>query len=131
MRIKSFVRGAVVTGAVLLMIGSSSFAGTTLKKYYTNVGRFNGSGYSEYQSKTYSGEDGVLYSNAVGGNYVVDVRMNANVGSGAWVRGVNDNRWYCLPSTGKQKEGTQVRLKFSNKITTPVTVEVVGKWASY
>lgn len=130
MKMKSFVKGAVVTGAVVLILGSCVFAGTTMQEYQTNVGWFNGSGYSKYQTKIYGGEDGFMYSNAVGGNYVVDVRMHAKVGSGAWVRGVNDNRYYCVPSTRKQKEGTQVRLKFSNKITTPVTVEVVGRWKS-
>lgn len=130
MLVRKVVKSVVVAGAILLMFGSCAFAGTTLERYSTTVGRFNGSGFTEYQTKTFTGEEGYLYSNAVGGNYVVDVRMvTSKKEKGPWVRDVDDNRSYCLP--GKTlRSGRNVRLELSNDITTPVRVQVAGKWKS-
>lgn len=130
MHARKVVKSVVVAGAILLVFGSCAFAGTTMEKYSTTVGRFNGSGFTEYQTKAFSGEDGYLYSNAVGGNYVVDVRMiSSKKEKGSWVRDVDDNRSYYLPAK-TLRSGRNVRLEFSNDITTPVRVQVAGKWKS-
>lgn len=132
MKQKRLIKVAVVTSAVLLLFGSSVYAGTTMKDYSTTVGRFNGSGYTSYQTKTYTNEKGKLYSNSVGGNYTVDVRMCSSTGKKAsWVRDVDDNTTYAIPTNKDSiKAGNSVRLEFSNDLTTPVRVQVEGKWMS-
>jgi hypothetical protein len=49
-------------------------------------------------------------------------------GSGDWVRNLGDSRnVYLYNKFGK---GTKVRTQFSNDLTTPVSVQVTGNWAS-
>jgi len=132
MKPKLFIKTAVITSAVVLLLGSSAYAGTTMEDYGTTVGRFNGSGFTSYQTKTYTSEKGFLYSNAVGGNYTVDVRMVSSARKKAkWVRDVDDNTHYSIPTNKDTiKKGNNVRLEFSNDLTTPVRVEVEGQWMS-
>lgn len=130
MAIKHLSKGVVTVGAVMLLLGSSVCAGTSMQKYSTTVGKFNGNGYTGYQTKACTKEDGYLYSNAVGGSYVVDVRMISNDTKAAWVRDVNDNRGYYIPGNENLKAGNEVRLQFSNDLLTPVDVQVEGEWKS-
>lgn len=132
MNSKGFIKAAVVTSAALLLFGSSVYAGTSMESYSTTVGKFNGSGYTSYQTKTYTIDKGELYSNAVGGNYNVDVRMCSSANKKAkWIRDVDDNTTYEIPTNSKEiKAGNNVRLEFSNDLTTPVKVQVEGKWKS-
>ena len=130
MVVKKMIKCAVVTSVVLLLLASCVFAGAAMEKYSTTVGRFSGLGYTGYQTKSYSREDGILYSNAVGGKYVVDVRMiSSRIIKDDWIKGVNDNRYYSIPS-GRHNAGNSVRLQFRNGILTPVNVQAEGKWKS-
>ena len=121
-----------ITGVVLMaaVIETASFAGTSYGKYNTVVGRFNGNGYSDYQTKVTAGADGYIKSESVGGNYVVDVRMQSSAGNGAWLRDLDDGTKAYLPGTSNQKKGCSVRAQFSNDWCTPVTVQVKGEWKS-
>lgn len=132
MRFKRLIKVAVLTSAVVLMFGSSVYAGTSMEKYSTTVGKFNGSAFSSYQTKTYTIDKGELYSNAVGGHYTVDVRMCSSAGKKArWIRDVDDNTTYEIPTNRNTiKAGNNVRLEFSNDLTTPVKVQVEGSWMS-
>ncbi len=132
MNLKRFIKTAIAISSVLLLFGSSVYAGTSMKPYDTTVGRFNGSGYTGYQTKTYTSDKGLLYSNSVGGNYTVDVRLVSSKGKTAkWVRDVDDNTYYSIPTNKDSiKAGNSVRLQFSNDITTPVAVQVAGEWES-
>ncbi|WP_372428921.1 hypothetical protein [Lysinibacillus fusiformis] len=103
-------------------------AGTDFKDYSTTVGAVNGSAYTDYQVKDTSKADGYLDSYNVGGNYKVDARMTASTGTGSWVR-IDDNMGYFIPNSITSGNST-TRMQFSNDVTTPVNVQVTGKWAS-
>lgn len=122
----------VAIGLLVLAFGSSTFAGTRYEGYTTVVGKVNGSGYSLNQEKKYTGQAGNLRSSSVGGKYVVDARMMLASGKskGAWIRNVNDGTNSALPATKAMTAGSLVKVQFSNDITTPVNVQVIGKWRS-
>lgn len=127
---KKFLRGITATSLAAVLFTATAFAGTSTTTYNTTVGKFNGSGYSGYQTKSISGANGWLYSTMVGGNYKVDVRMNSSSGNGSWLRNVTDGTSASLPGKSTQRAGSSIRLKFSNNVTTPVNVQVVGSWKS-
>ncbi|WP_026105185.1 hypothetical protein [Halalkalibacterium ligniniphilum] len=112
----------------LLAFGGAVQAGTSYSYYNTTVGKFNGSGYTGYQTKASSGTYGHLDSRSVGGSYVVDARMQASSGTGSWVRNVTDNDFRSLPNS--VPAGTSARVQFSNDLDTPVDVQVTGYWRS-
>lgn len=120
---------AVACGFVLALSGiSAAYAGGKLTDYNTTVSKFNGSGYSGYQTKSVSSKAGRLESKSVGGRYTVDARMNAASGTGPWVRRINDNDHRDLPNgVGAEKK---TRVQFSTNLTTRVNVQVSGKWKS-
>lgn len=113
-----------------MMMTSAAMAGTSYSKYNTTVGRFNGNGYTDYQTKATSGANGYIKSTKVGGDYVVDVRMNSSSGNGSWVRDLDDNDNRSLSGSAKMKKGCSVRAHFSNDWNTPVAVQVIGQWKS-
>lgn len=127
---KSLIKAGVIAGVVGVLLGSTAYAGTAKELYITIVGRFNGCGYSYNQTKAVGGKDGYIYSNTVGGKYKVDVRMESSSASGEWLRNVTDGTQKAVDAHSKHTKGSQVRLKFSNDITTPVNVEVDGDWKS-
>lgn len=127
---KSLIKASAVAGIVGMLIGSTAYAGMDMKYYSTVVGRFNGCGYCGYQTKAMSGIDGYIESYSVGGKYKVDVRMESSSASGDWLRNVTDGTKKTVKAHSKHTKGSQVRLKFSNDITTPVTVGVEGYWKS-
>lgn len=112
----------------------TALAGNSFTSYNTTVGRLNGSGYSGTQTKETSGANGRIKSTSVGGNYTVDVRMQKSDGTanGAWYRALNDNMdtGYTIAGNTNQMHGNSVRLQFSNDLTTPVNVQVIGEWCS-
>ncbi|WJY26568.1 hypothetical protein [Sporosarcina trichiuri] len=112
---------------LLISGGALTKAGTAFTSYNTTVGKFNGSGYTSYQTKAKSSADGYLNSATVGGNYQVDARMNSSSGTGPWVR-IDDNRSYFLINS--VKSGAAARVQFSNDLSTPVSVQVTGTWSS-
>lgn len=119
----------VACGALLALSGLSAvYAGTSYSSYNTTVGKFNGNGYTGYQTKSTSSKSGTLVSGFVGGNYKVDARMNAVSGTGAWVRDVSDNETRNLPNG--VGAGRKARVQFSNDLFTRVDVQVTGKWKS-
>ncbi|WP_235612293.1 hypothetical protein [Metalysinibacillus jejuensis] len=127
MKKKRFAALGLAVG--LMAFGGTVQAGTTYSSYDFVVPEFNGSHYTGYQVKTYSGTSGDLRSSSVGGAYTVDVRMENSSGStGTWVRSVTDNDNRKLPSTAPS--GSSVRLHISNDLTTPVNVRVAGSWRS-
>lgn len=127
---KKMIKAGAIAGIVGMLIGSTAYAGSEMKYYSTVVGRFNGSGYSNYQTKAVSGKNGYISSYTVGGRYKVDVRMQTSSASGEWLRNVTDGTKETVKAHSKHTKGSQIRLKFSNDITTPVTVEVDGEWKS-
>ena len=127
---KQIIKASAIAGVVGMLVGSAAYAGTATEQYITVVGRFNGCGYSRYQTKAVTGKAGYIYSATVGGKYKVDVRMENSSASGEWLRNVTDGTQKAVGSHSKHTKGSQVRLKFSNDITTPVTVEVDGDWRS-
>ncbi|MEW5323794.1 hypothetical protein V2J23_17245 [Geobacillus thermoleovorans] len=112
----------------LVAFGGAVQAGSSWSNYNTTVGKFNGSGYTGYQTKASSGTYGELNSSVVGGSYTVDARMRASSGTGSWVRSVTDNDYRTLPNS--VPSGLSARVEFSNDITTPVDVQVSGTWRS-
>lgn len=50
MRIKKFAIPLAVV--VMLAVGTSAWAGTSFQSYSTTVGKFNGNGYTAYQTKS-------------------------------------------------------------------------------
>ncbi len=107
------------------------YAGTSYVEYSTTVGRFNGAGYTSYQTKSISGANGMLYSRSVGGDYVVDARMQKDDGvAGLWTRDVDDNSNYYLDGHVSHYNGSSVRVQFSNDWNTTVNVQVEGSWKS-
>lgn len=127
---KKMIKAGAVAGIVGMLIGGTVYAGTTTDFYITVVGKFNGCGYSRYQTKAVSGKDGYIYSDKVGGKYKVDVRMENSSASGGWLRNVTDGTQKAVPGHSKLTKGSEVRLKFSNDALTPVSVEVNGDWKS-
>ena len=105
---KKILKGSIITGLIMVMFSTVAFAGTTYSYYNTTVGKFNGSGYSGYQTKV--------------------TRMSSTAGNGAWLRNVDDGTVAYLDSPVSQVNGCSVRCQFSNDITTPVDVQVTGYW---
>lgn len=126
---KKITRILLGSALFILLSGSAVYAGTTATAYTSMVARLNGSGYTPYQTKAYTGYNGVVYSEAVGAGYVVDARMEGS-SDGAWIRDLNDNQTRSLPSNSNQTAGSSIRLQFSNDWNTPVNVVVSGSWKS-
>ena len=127
---RKFIKTGVIAGIVGMLVGSTAYAGTAAHPYGVVVGRFNGYGYTDYQTKVFSGKDGYIYSTEVGGKYKVDVRMTSSGGNGAWLRDVTDGTQKALKAHSKHTNGSKVRMQFSNDAFTPVTVYVEGYWKS-
>ena len=127
---KKTIKIAAVVIVIAALFGGAVYAGTSYDRYNTTVGRFNGAGYSQYQTKAVGGANGFISSASVGGSYTVDARMNSSKGNGAWLRSVNDGTKAGLPGNAKQTAGTSVRVQFSNDLLTPVNVQVEGYWKS-
>lgn len=127
---KRIIKLAAVAGIAGVLLGGTAYAGTAAEYYGTVVGRFNGYGYSEYQTKVFDGKNGYIYSSTVGGKYKVDVRMASSKGNGEWLRNVTDGTQKPVKAHAKQTKGCKVRLHFSNDAFTPVTVHVGGTWKS-
>ncbi|MDO4779354.1 MAG: hypothetical protein Q4A42_07340 [Tissierellia bacterium] len=117
---------------MVVILGSSMvYAGTSYSDYSTTVGRFNGNGYTSYQTKSISGANGDLYSSSVGADYVVDARMQESDGTaGSWTRDVTDSTNYELDGHVNHSSGDSVRVHFSNDWNTTVNVQVTGSWRS-
>jgi hypothetical protein len=123
---------AAIAGVMTIAAAVSVSAGTTYSNYSTTVGAFNGSGYTGYsQTKTSSGANGYIKSSTVGGNYVVDVRMqDAQGNSGDWLRNLGDNDDRAIDGHINHIKGDDMRLHFSNDFDTSVNVQVSGQWKS-
>lgn len=119
----------LTTFVFMLLSGTAVLAGTTSTNYLTVVAKLNGYGYSNFQTKTYTGNTGSMYSSSVGGGYVVDVRM-VGPSNAEWIRDLNDYQSRSLPSNSSQTAGSSIRLQFSNDWNTPVDVLVSGTWKS-
>ena len=112
-------KGNLLKGAAAVIVLAAAFtgsvmAGTSYTSYNTTVGRFNGNGYSQYQTKAIGGANGYILSGVVGANYTVDVRMNCSKGNASWLRDLDDNQSKYLPGYYKQTAGESIRLQFSN-----------------
>ncbi|MCD7826311.1 MAG: hypothetical protein LUH14_10185 [Clostridiaceae bacterium] len=59
------IRGSIVSAMTVALVGTAAFAGTSYKNYNTTVGRFNGNGYTSYQTKSTSGGNGHVKSTKV------------------------------------------------------------------
>ena len=124
------VKKIATFGVIVSMFSTVAYAGTSYSYYRTTVGKFNGNGYTSYQTKSIGGANGNIKSTKVGGGYSVDARMNSSVGNGEWARDIKTGTKTYLPGNSNQLKGTSVRLQFSNDVTTPVDVQVSGSWQS-
>lgn len=71
---------------ITVMSLSSVLAGTSYVDFSTTVGKFNGSGYTAYQKKEYSGASGYV-TGFYSGGYNSDIRMIDEDGNkGSWAR---------------------------------------------
>lgn len=124
----------MLLGIILVSSSFIAFAGTQYEGYNTTVGKFNGSGYSGYQTKAISGNAGWVLSKTVGTaakDYEVDVRMiDVDKNAGDWARNIGDADHSMLDASTEHKAGESVRLQFSNDLTTPKDIQVVGDWKS-
>lgn len=122
---------SIILGALLISSSIVAFAAGDYVNYSTTVGKFNGSGYTGYQTKTTTGAAAGVVSTTVGGNYTVDVRLQESNGTvGPWFGKLGDNQSAAITSVSEHKAGDSVRLQFSNDLTTRVDVQVDGKWRS-
>ena len=126
MKIKKFAIPLAVVG--MLAVGTSAWAGTSFQSYSTTVGKFNGNGYTAYQTKSGAGTAADLRSKSVGADYVVDARLQASSGTGGWARDVGDNDTRQLWNS--VQKGASARVQFSNDWNTAVDVQVSGTWRS-
>lgn len=126
MKIKKFAIPLAVVG--MLAVGTSAWAGTSFASYSTTVGKFNGNGYTAYQTKSGAGTAADLRSKSVGADYVVDARLQASSGTGGWARDVGDNDTRQLWNS--VQKGASARVQFSNDWNTSVDVQVSGTWRS-
>lgn len=127
---RKIVKIGIVSALMVMVMGTAAFAGTTFKVYSVAVGKFNGCGYSSEQKKSSTGVQGRIRSIAVGGDYVVDVRMQNDSAHAEWVRDLKDSDKRNLPVVDALAAGEKVLLKFSNDWNTPVDVIVSGDWKS-
>ena len=118
---------AAVAGAMLLGGAGAALAGTTESSYSTTVGKFNGNGYTAYQTKAGTGTAGKLWTESVGADYKVDARMNSTTSNGSWAR-MGDRTYADLFNS--VRAGQQARVLFNNDSTTRVDVQVSGVWRS-
>lgn len=131
-KFKNNIYKVVFAAALPVLLGTTMvFAGTSYLGYNTTVGKFNGNGYTGYQTKAISGANGNLHSSSVGGGYNVDVRMQKSNGTaGEWSRNVKSGSKRDLDGNVNHKKGDKIRLQFSNDFDTPVAVQVSGSWRS-
>ncbi|MDN5725230.1 MAG: hypothetical protein L0G99_04760 [Propionibacteriales bacterium] len=122
-------RTIIASGAatLMLLLGAAQASAGDWSNYNTTVGRFNGNGYTGDQAKGVTDATGWLRSGTVGGDYKVDARMESI--SGTFTSGfarIGDGTNVDLPNDFT--EGTRVRVRFSNDLTTRVNVQVSGSW---
>lgn len=129
---KKMMKATAIAVGCVSLLATTAFAGTTLEEYDVIVRKLNGSSYTSSQFKSTTGKPGVIYVDYIGGDYVVDLRMEdlSNNAKGAWISNATDKRMYVLPSTSTQKAGHQMSTYISNELFTPVDVRVYGEWAS-
>jgi hypothetical protein len=134
MKIKKYLSAVLAVLICVTALTVTAMAGNTLTGYNTTVGSFNGSGYSGTQTKATSGANGKVVSTSVGGSYKVDVRQQKSDGTanGAWYRDLDDgtDTGFNVGGHVDQTYNSTVRMQFSNDLTTPVSVQVVGEWCS-
>ena len=119
---------AAVAGAMLLGGAGAALAGTTEASYSTTVGRFNGNGYTAYQTKAGSGTAAKLWVESIGADYGVDAWLNSPSGGPiGWSR-MGDRTYADLYNN--VPAGKPARVQFSNDALTPVAVQVSGVWRS-
>lgn len=130
---KSIVLGSALT---LLLTGGVVQAGPYYEGYNEDVGAFNGSAYTHYQQMT--GTNGhekiTFYNEQTGGDYTVDIRGQRDSGSWkntGWVQNVGDDEWWDINTNIIQTSDSSYRLQFSNDLSTPVKVNVKGKFKTY
>ncbi|MCQ4925156.1 hypothetical protein CIW83_05345 [Tissierella sp. P1] len=114
--------------ALIIMGSVSAYAGTSWSSFSTTVPRFNGSGYTSYQTKSISSEDAEVDIDYVGGDYEVDIRLVSQNRNSKWERNVVDGMFFYIPNS--VQAGERCRLEISNDLSTPVKVQVEGEWRS-
>ncbi|MFC9601656.1 hypothetical protein ACFTQL_28340 [Peribacillus butanolivorans] len=120
----------------LLTAGGTAQAASTLKSYNEDVGAFNGSAYTATQRmyEEFGGEKAVVNSQKVSGDYVVDVRIVTTEPKSrysGWKRNLGDTDTRTFTSEYHASSETVQKVQFSNDITTPKTVNVLGTWRNY
>lgn len=101
--------------------------GLTTASYSTTVGSFGGSGYTGYQKKERAGQKADLYSTKTG-NYKIDARTNSAGSNGTWSNDIYNKVTRQLANS--HNKGTNTRVQFKNKLTTPVNTQASGSWRS-
>ena len=129
---------ALVLGSALALLATGGVvqAGSSYEAYNKNVGEFNGSAYTHYQQQTgLNGTENITFNNEnTGGDYTVDIRGQRNSGYSPntnWVQNVGDNEWWDITRNIRQDADSSYRLQISNDLSTPVKVNVYGKFKTY
>lgn len=119
---------SVVVSTLTFAGAVSAWAGSNVTTYNTTVGSRNGYGYTGWRTKAIQNHDVYLLMYSVGGNYVVDLRIDGHTNM-AWSRNVGDNHQLLMDDWNAV--GTSERIQFSNDLSTPVDVQVTGEWINY
>ena len=122
---------SLIAAELITVGGAVATQAATYTDYSTTVGAYNGSGYTGYRTKACNGSNGQVNSVNVGGNYVVDARMQRSSttggGAGPWTRDFGDNTSKALLNDFSRNNS--VRVQFSNDVNTTVSVQVSGRWS--
>lgn len=132
------VKGLVLGSALALLVtGGVVQAGEKWVGYNTDVGPFNGSGYTSYSEMTgylMFSETISVINDSVESDYVVDIRGQRNGGNYRntdWVRNVGDKQSFEISRKILAEAGDKYRLQISNDLTTPTTVTVKGSFKTW
>lgn len=128
----------IFLGIVFLLLVTGGFvqAGQNYDSYNKDVGAYNGSAWSIYQRDSGLGTEKITVQHkTTSGDYTVDIRAQRNNGSNrntAWARNIGDDRFITFDRGNiLQSVNSYHRLEFSNKLTTPVKVNVVGSFKTW
>lgn len=135
-KIKKFLKAIATITGCFFMFSVCAYAGTVDEGYNIDVGRCGGS-YTlqekegETQIKTYTGRAGHIYAEYVGGGKKISCRMmDINNGSQGASVDIKTNTNATLYSRASHKKDDTMGVRFSNKLTTVVSVNSSGKWRS-
>lgn len=113
--------------AVVMVCSTTAFAGTTYKKQTIIPPKFGGTATSKTETKSVTGKDGNLMNPSVGGGYTVSAKLYCGGSAGSSISVKTQTGTLDVPSKSTHKSGQTSYVAFTNKILTPVDVQVVSQ----